>query len=284
MEAYELTEMHVDGMPLTFILESDSIDQLLVLPGRRLVGLPRQRLAFEATVTWFGALRDRNLLPGNPRDICTVTILAEGIGHNLPGALATVLGEQYHRGDNWIGVSRFALPKTAEDAYTPFDASVNYLRIHSNARVWCVLDTVATGATLVRGLEAAFRNARKPQQILMATPAGSGTGMRQIADLCAREKVELNLTFFGAIFGLWEDGTGLPWCHPDTVLSGTPRSEKNRALTARLYNNLPGFCSVGDCSANFFDVGEALNILRDEEERFGWRLPDKEEVMDRVKS
>lgn len=283
MERYELTETHVSGLPRTFILESDSIDQLLVLPGRRLVGLGRQRLAFDATVTWFRALRDQGLLPENPRDVCTVTILAEGIGHNLPGALATVLGEQYHRGDNWIGVSRFALPKGDRDAYTPFDASVNYLRIHSNARVWCVLDTVATGATLLRGLEAAFRNARKPERILMATPAGSGAGMRRIAALCAGENVELILTFFGAIFGLWEDGTGLPWCHPDTILSGTPRSERNRVLTRRLYNNLPGFCSVGDCSANFFDVQESLNILREEEERFGWRLPEREEVIEPVK-
>jgi hypothetical protein len=282
MEQHELTEMKVDGMPRTFILESDSIDQLLVNPGRRLLGLARQRTAFEATVTWFRALRDQNLLPENPRDVCTVTILAEGIGHNLPGALATVLGDQYHRGDNWIGVSRFALPKTSADAYTPFDATVNYLRIHSNARVWCVLDTVATGATLVRGLEAAFHNSRRPERILMATPAGSGAGMGKIAALCARENVELILTFFGAIFGLWEDGTGLPWCHPDTLLSGTPRGEKNRALTARLFNNLPGFCSVGDCSANFFDVQEALNILQEEQERFGWRLPEMEEVMEKI--
>jgi hypothetical protein len=282
MEEYSLTEMRVESLPRTFILESDSIDQLLVSPGRRLMGLGRQHAAFEATVTWFRSLRDRDLLPENPRDICTVTILAEGIGHDLPGALATVLGERYHRGDNWIGVSRFALPKTSADAYTPFDATVNYLRIHSNARVWCVLDTVATGATLVRGLDAAFHNARKPRRILMATPAGSGAGMRKIAALCARENVELYLTFFGAIFGLWEDGTGLPWCHPDTVLSGTARSERNRAITARLYNHLPGFCSVGDCSANFFDVEEAFSILKEEEERFGWRLPETEEVMEKA--
>lgn len=282
MEGYEATEMHVDGLPRTFILESDSIDQLLVNPGRRMMGLARQRAAFDATITWFRAMRDQHLLPENPRDVCTVTILAEGIGHNLSGALATVLGEQYHRGDNWIGVSRFALPKTLADAYTPFDASVNYIRIHSNARVWCVLDTVATGTTLVRGLEAAFRNARKPERIIMATPAGSGAGMRQIAALCAREQVELVITFFGAIFGLWEDGTGLPWCHPDTILSGTTHSVKNYAITKQLFNNLPGFCSVGDCSANFFDVEEALNILKEEEERFGWRLPEVEEVMEKV--
>jgi hypothetical protein len=277
MEDYELTELGVAGLPPTFILEADSIDALLVNPARRLLGLARQRAAFTATVTWFRALREKNLLPSDPREVCTVTVLAEGIGHNLPGALATVLGTEYHRGDNWIGVSRFALPKTSADEYTPFDAKVNYLRIHSNARVWCVLDTVATGATLVRGLEAAFHNADKPQQILMATPAGSAVGMRKIAELCARENVALKLTFFGAIFGLWEDGTGLPWCHPDTIISGTPRGEKNRAYTARLYNNLPGFCSVGDCSANFFDVAEALNIVDEEEKRFGWKLPQSRE-------
>src|SRR5919202_4876800 len=184
MEGYELTEVQVAGLPRAFILESDSIDQLLMNPGRRLLGLARQQAAFTATVTWFRAMKAQGFLPQDPAELCTVTVLAEGIGHNLPGALATVLGDQYHRGDNWIGVSRFALPKTQADDYTPFDASVNYLRIHSNARVWCVLDTVATGATLVRGLEAAFHNAAKPEQTLLATPAGNAVGMRKIAELC----------------------------------------------------------------------------------------------------
>jgi len=172
VEEYELTEMRVAGLPRTFILEADSIDALLVNPARRLLGLARQRAAFTATVTWFHALRDQHLLPSDPREVCTVTVLAEGIGHNLPGALATVLGNEYHRGDNWIGVSRFALPKTSADQYTPFDAKVNYLRIHSNARVWCVLDTVATGATLVTGnLRAFMPNAKKEASV--GTEAGA---------------------------------------------------------------------------------------------------------------
>lgn len=135
-----------------------------------------------------------------------------------------------------------------------------------------MLDTVATGATLLRGLEAAFAQAPKPREILLATPAGSAVGMRKIAELCARENVALTITFFGAIFGLWHDGTGLPWCHPDTVLSGTPHSRTNRALARQIFNNLPGFCAVGDCSANFFDVDKARQILHEEEERFGWQL------------
>ena len=93
------------------------------------------------------------------------------------------------------------------------------------------------------------------------------------ADVCAAHDVQLTLFFFGAIFGLWEDGTALPWAHPDTILSGTPRSEKNRALTARIFNNIEGFCAVGDCSANFFDVSEAEKTLREEEQRFNWKLP-----------
>ena len=134
------------------------------------------------------------------------------------------------------------------------------------------LVTVATGATLVRGLEAAFKNAPKPEHVLLATPAGSAIGMRRNAQVCARENVQLTLFFFGAIFGLWHAGTGLPWCHPDTIWSGTPRSAHNRELTARIFNNIEGFCSVGDCSANFFDVAEAEKILREEEERFDWKL------------
>jgi hypothetical protein len=137
-----------------------------------------------------------------------------------------------------------------------------------------MLDTVATGATLVRGLEAAFRNAPKPEQILLGTPAGSAVGMKRIAEVCARANVQLTPFFFGAIFGLWHDGTGLPWCHPDTIFSGTLRSEKNRALTARIFNQSEGFCAVGDCSANFFDVAAAQKILQEEQERFSWQIPN----------
>lgn len=273
MESYQLTPIHLAGLPRAFILESDSIDRLLVKPGRKLLGLARMNTAFEATVTWCRALREHNFLPANPREVCTLTVLAEGIGHNLPAALAAVLAPAYQRGDNWIGISRFALPKSAMDAYTPFDATVNYIRIHSPAPIWVMLDTVATGATLMRGLEAAFQNAPKPERILLATPAGSAVGMRKIAAVCARENVPLVPFFFGAVFGLWEDGTALPWCHPDTIVANTPRGTRNRAATARLFNNLVGFCAVGDCAANFFDIEHAKRILREEEERFGWRLP-----------
>jgi hypothetical protein len=280
IEPYELTRMSVSGLPPdTFILDSDSIDELLIAPGRRLVGLERQNKAYRATVTWLRAMQDLGLIPEDPRNICTVTVMAEGIGHNLPGALAAVLAGRPHRGDNWIGVSRYACPKRAGDRYTPFEAKVSYVRIHSNAKVWALLDTVATGATLVRGLETAFANVEKPQQILFATPAGSGEGVGKIARLCQKEHVDFTAVFFGAIFGLWEDGTGLPWCHPDTVLSGTPRSMVNRELTQRLFNNLPGFCSVGDCSANFFDVEDAFRILSEEEARFEWYLPTLKEVV-----
>lgn len=271
MEPYTLTLKNLKTFPRAFILESDSIDRLLVSPGRKLLGVERMNTAFEATTTWCRALVEQEFFK-NPNDVCTMTVLAEGIGHNLPAALATALAPNHQRGDNFMGVSRFALPKNESDAYTPFDARVKYLRVESPASVWVMLDTIATGATLVRGLEAAFANAPKPREILLGTPAGSLVGAKKIADLCVRENVYITFFFFGAIFGLWQDGTALPWCHPDTIFSGTPRGEKNRALTARIFNNIEGFCSVGDCSANFFDVTEAEKILQEEQERFQWKL------------
>lgn len=272
METYTLTPITLNNFPRAFILESDSIDRLLVQPGRKLMGVARMNTAFEATTTWCRALVEQEMIPANSQEVSSMTVLAEGMGHNLPGALGTALAPAHQRGDNFMGVSRFALAKQENDAYTPFDARVKYLRVESPTPVWVMLDTVATGATLVRGLEAAFSNAPKPEHILLGTPAGSVAGMRKIAGVCAVHGVQLTLFFFGAMFGLWEDGTALPWCHPDTLLSGTPRSEKNRALTARIFKHIEGFCSVGDCSANFYDVGEAEKILREEQERFGWEL------------
>lgn len=276
MEPFTLTKVSIPGLSSSFILESDSVDQFLLEPGRLLLGYERQKAAFTSTVSWLAAMQGNNLFPNDSNQLCTVTVMAEGAGHNLSGALSTVLGpNKIYRGDNWIGVSRFALPTKAAEGYTDFDAKVNYIRLHSIAPVWCLLDTVATGATLVRGLEAAFHNAKKPERIIMGTPAGSVLGMRKIEDLCKSEGVELHCTFFGAAFGLWEDGTGLPWCHPETVLSGTERSKKNRKRAGEIFNEIPAFCSVGDCSANFFDVQDALNNLVEEEEKLNWVLPTR---------
>jgi hypothetical protein len=273
MEQFELTAVELKGINHAYILESESIDKLLINPGRMLLGHARQEQAFISTITWLRAMQRAGYFPEQSRHLCTVTVLAEGIGHNLPGALATVLGDSNHKGDNWIGVSRFSQPDVAGAAYTDFDAKVNYVRLHSVAPVWCMLDTIATGATLVRGIEAAFNNAEKPQRILLATPAGSHVGMRKIAELCQREGVELIATFFGAAFGLWHDGTGLPWCHPQTILAGTARGSENLKKAKEIFNDLPGFCSVGDCSANFFDVEDARRVLEEEQVRFNWRLP-----------
>ena len=272
MEPYTLTIKTLKNLPRAFILESDSIDRLLVNPGRKLLGVERMSTAFEATTTWCRALVEQGFIPDEAQKVCTMTVLAEGMGHNLFAALGTALAPRRQRGDNFMGVSRFSLSRLPGDAYTPFDARVKYLRMESHAPVWVMLDTIATGATLVRGLEAAFENGPIPEQILLGTPAGSLVGAWKIGEDCAAAGVQVTFFFFGAIFGLWEDGTALPWCHPETILSGTPRSKRNQELTARIFNNIEGFCAVGDCSANFFDVREAEKILREEEARFGWKL------------
>ncbi|HEY9788171.1 MAG TPA: hypothetical protein V6D17_22475 [Candidatus Obscuribacterales bacterium] len=273
MEEYELTSVVVEGLPKSYILECETIDKLLLNPGRKLLGIERQRTAFDATVIWLRAMQNEGLFPEESEDICTVTVLAEAAGHNLPGALATVLSPRYQRGDNWLGVSRFALARGGQEAIVPFDAKVNYLRMHSSAPTWCLIDTIATGATLSRALEAAFANAPRPERILMATPCGSAEGARKIAAVCRNNGIDLILTHFGAIFGLWHDGTGLPWCHPKTIFSGSRRSEKNRQLAREIFNGIEGFCAVGDCSANFFAVAEAKEILAREEQEFNWKLP-----------
>lgn len=272
MESFELTRVNIAGLANAFILESDSTDRLLLEPGRRLLGYERQQVAFDATISWLAAMKEQGYFPEQSKELCTVTVMAEAAGHNLPGALATVLAGAIYRGDNWIGASRFALEHKEAEGYVAYDAKVTYLRLHSAAPVWCLLDTVATGATLVRGLEAAFKNAPKPRRIIMGTPAGSAVGMRKLQELCVREGVEFIVTFFGAAFGLWQDGSGLPWCHPETVLSGSQRSAANLKRAQRLFNNNPAFCAVGDCSANFFDVQAALDNLAHEEDELGCKL------------
>lgn len=275
---YDWTATDAGGVKNAYIFESDDVDRLMVLPGRRLLGWARQEAAYKATITWLEALQNAGLFPANSKDLCTLTVLAEGSGHNLPMALGVVLDDKFHRGDNWIGVSRFALPEKEGTPFIDFSAKVSYLRIHSNARVWVVLDTIATGATLLKGLDAALSNVEKPERILLGTPCGSHVGMRRIVDWLSERGVEVHPSFWGAAFGLYKDGTGLPWCHPDTVLSGTKRSTTNRETARRLFNDIPGFCAVGDCSANFFDVDDALKVLAEEEERFNWRLPSLDEV------
>lgn len=272
-ESFTLTKVQIEGIPNAHILESDSIDSLLVAPGRHLLGYPRQQAAFTATVTWIDALNAAKELPENLNDLCTVTVMAEGVGHNLPGAVGCALDGANYRGDNWIGVSRFALPDVEGQAYTDFDAKVTYMRVHSNAPVWIMLDTIATGATLIKGLTATFQNCKPPRRILLAATCGSVVGTRKVVEYLKSEKIDVHVTFWGAAFGLWHDGTGLPWCHPETIISGTTRGVTNRQIAGRLFNENPGFCAVGDCSANFFDVDDAKKVLKEEETRFAWRLP-----------
>jgi len=189
MENYTLTTKRVPDLARAFILEAGSIDRLLVNPGRKLLGVERMNAAYEATTTWCRALWEQGFLPRDAQQICTMTVLAEGIGHNLPAALANALAPQQQRGDNFIGVSRFTLAKSENDAYVPFDARVKYLRIESPAPVWVMLDTIATGATLVRGLEAAFANAAKPREILLGAPAGSLVGAKKNrGTVCPRKR------------------------------------------------------------------------------------------------
>jgi hypothetical protein len=272
-ESFTLTKVEIEGIPNAHILESDSIDSLLVVPGRHLLGYRRQLAAFTATVTWIDALHAAKELPENLNELCTVTVMAEGCGHNLPTAVGCALDGAHYRGDNWIGVSRFALPNREGQDYTDFDAKVTYMRMHSAAPVWLMLDTIATGATLIKGLTATFENCKKPKRILLAATCGSVVGTRKIVEFLQSEKIEVHVTFWGAAFGLWNDGTGLPWCHPDTIISGTTRGVTNRQIAGRLFNEIPGFCAVGDCSANFFDVEDAKRVLKEEEYKFSWRLP-----------
>ncbi len=80
-ESFTLTKVEIEGIPNAHILESDSIDSLLVVPGRHLLGYRRQLAAFTATVTWIDALNAAKELPENLNELCTVTVMAEGCGH-----------------------------------------------------------------------------------------------------------------------------------------------------------------------------------------------------------
>ncbi|HMX48102.1 MAG TPA: hypothetical protein PKC93_19230, partial [Candidatus Obscuribacter sp.] len=57
MEDYQLTKVTIEGLARPYILEADSIDKLLINPGRKLLGYKRQKAAIAATVSWLSAMK-----------------------------------------------------------------------------------------------------------------------------------------------------------------------------------------------------------------------------------
>jgi len=230
--AYNLRPLDTD----TYILETPALESFLF--DRTVVGIPLLNAAREATVHWLASLRDNNLLDSSEQ-VAGLTILTGGLYYGLQPAWQTVFGTLLP--ENFIGVKRHL------DQRQQWFADYHYVSFEAPCDTVLIGDTVASGASVIQGLQA-FAEWAKPRglrKVHFFSACGSRIGGQRIRAACAALDIQATFTHGLAAFGMAEQGwqlpdTDLPWLHPDTI---TQPHYLQRAQAA--FQGKP-VCAIGD--------------------------------------
>lgn len=207
--AYNLRPLDTD----TYVLETPALESFLF--DRTVVGIPLLNAAREATVHWLAALRDHTLLD-SAEQVAGLTILTGGLYYGLQPAWQTVFGTLLP--ENFIGVKRHL------DQRNQWLADYHYVSFEAPCETVLIGDTVASGASVIQGLNA-FADWAKPRglrKVHFFSACGSRVGGQRIRAACNALGIDCTFTHGLAAFGMAEKGwqlpdTDLPWLHPDTV-------------------------------------------------------------------
>ncbi len=220
-----LRRVAIDGLhDETFILESPAVERLLF--GRELVGDAFAHECLLASTDFCSMLYDRL----DTADVSELLILNGGRYYGLAAAYGRVVGRP-------LAVNELKATRHCDDG--TWRADISYRHYAYKTRTLLVGDTVATGVSARVALEDYF-SYHVPEEIIFFTICGGIPGARVIAETCARYGVRLTLVFGLAAFGLADDGTDLPFLHPDTVTA--PRY---LARAAEVYGGKQ-VCAIGD--------------------------------------
>jgi len=225
-EQPRLRRIALPGLPeQTYILESRPVERLLF--GRELVGQEFARECLLASLDFCRLLAPRL----DTRDVAELLILNGGRYYGLASAYSQVFGRPLPV--NEVKATRRC---TADGTWA---ADISYRHYVHAAGTLLIGDTVATGVSARVALEDFF-TFHLPREVVFFTICGGIPGGRVIAETCARHGVALTLVFGVAAFGLAENGTDLPFLHPETVTD--PRYlERARVV----YGGKP-VCAIGD--------------------------------------
>jgi hypothetical protein len=215
---------HIAGERLQGLLESLSVQFAEVL-GKRLSGVPRDR-------------------------ICELVFLSGGLYYSLNYGFKKQFG--FALPQCFIGIQRSRVEGKAGE-FRAMAGYENFESLPDHAHV-IIGDTVATGSTLVKGiqllLDAAEDKGKTIESITILTIAGSAAGARKLAVLAKKHVLpqhpncKVSLFACEMLFHLMPDGTDLRFLMPDSVLPEESRSEAERRYGKYLSKNMR--CAVFD--------------------------------------
>jgi len=222
----ELRRVAIPGLPdETYIMEDRAVERVLF--GRELVGAEFARVCLEASLGCCRLLAPRLDVP----DIAELLILNGGRYYGLATAYERVFGRSLP-----VDELKATRRQSHDGAWV---ADISYRRYAHKPRTLLIGDTVATGVSARVALVDYFAY-HTPAELIFFTICGAIIGARLITAACAERGVRLTLVFGVAAFGIADNGTDLPFLHPDTRTA--PRYlERARAV----YGGQP-VCAIGD--------------------------------------
>lgn len=164
----------------------------------------------------------------------------------------------YHMGDAFYHVFRRAIPqvfigvrKNFRDGHWVGDISYKNIDSLPENPYLILGNVIATGSTLFSVLHEIKREVEHIQGIVIYSIAGGLPGIRLLKKM---EKIfggtKINLYAANAIFGLMDNGTDMPWLHPETIT--TPE------LRQKAIDNFGPYLAEKWCT--IFDWGKRCNL------------------------
>ena len=246
---YALYQVEDERMlPDTHIICADTARNVLYSPG--MAGKKLQD-AMEKNAAVFSEILRKRVLSGVPRSaICELVFLSGGLYYALNYGFKKEFG--FALPQCFIGIQRQRV-EGKEGQFRALAGYENFESLPDNAHV-VIGDTVATGSTLVKGiqllLDAAEDKGYSIASITVLTLAGSAEGARKLAALAKKHitsqhpKCRVSLYACEMLFHLMPDGTDLRFLMPDSVMPDESRQEAERRYGKYLSKNMR--CAVFD--------------------------------------
>ncbi|MCX6773233.1 MAG: hypothetical protein NTV88_05725 [Candidatus Micrarchaeota archaeon] len=254
----------------TYVLCANSCRDVLYSP--QMAGKKLQD-AMEKNSEIFAQVLHKKILSGVPRSsICELVFLSGGLYYALNYGFKKEFG--FALPQCFIGIQRQRV-EGKEGSFRAVSGYENFESLPDNANV-IIGDTVASGATLVKGiqllLDAAENKGYSIASITVLSLAGSSEGARKLAVLAkkhiASQHPQCRVSFFGCemLFHVMPDGTDLRFLMPASIMPDESRLEAVKRYGDYLSKNMK--CAVFDwgtrCKNPSAHCGEFLEYCNHE--------------------
>lgn len=235
-------------LPDTYIICSEPAREVLYSP--HLVGKKLHEL-MQKNAEIFVQIASKHVLAGAPKkDICELVFLSGGLYYFLSHGFKKRFG--FAPQQCFIGIQRQRIEGT-QGQFRAIAAYENFEALPDKANI-ILGDTIATGATLVKGiqllLDAAEVRGSSLQSITVFTLAGSSEGARRLAKLAKTHiypqhpSCKVSLYACEMLFHLMPDGTDLRFLMPSSIMPSESAQEAKRRYGNYLAKHMR--CAVFD--------------------------------------